>query len=166
MKKLEFILEKSDRCFIFPNGKIIHLFPYTYGAKIDLENETYISHDSGEEFENSTLPTINDLVEQGILIEASCIEKEHSIRFGVRKRVLTNNDIRNIIKEFAEHGLKVSRKAIMHNYECWLGDLKSGFRDDKNGTHLFTPCRHNPLQFHATSLGTHSSCDWQETYYC
>jgi hypothetical protein len=164
MKKIEFIAEKSYKCFILPNGKIMNLFPFRWDAKIELESEMYISSDDTEEYEASTLPTIQDLVEQNVIKISTCIRNEHTITFSPRKRVLTKKDIKNIIKEFAENNLSVSEEAIINNYECWLGDLKSGFRDEKNGTHLFTPCRCNPLQFYATTLENHPTCDWQTTY--
>ena len=43
-----------------------------------------------------------------------------------------------------------------------MGDLKSGYRDEKNGYHLFTPCGCNPLSLRATSL--EKELDWQTTY--
>lgn len=164
MRKLEFITEKSYKCFILPNGKVLNVFPFRWDAKIDLESEMYIPISDKEEYNNSTLPTIADLAKKNIIKVDTCIRFEHSIHFSSRKRNLYKKDIKNIIKEFAENGLNVTEEAIIHNYECWLGDLKSGFRDEKNGSHLFTPCRCNPLQFHATSLEKHPTCDWQTTY--
>ena len=51
--------------------------------------------------------------------------------------------------------------------ENWVGVeptllLKSGYRDEKNGYHLFTPCGCNPLSFRVSSL--EPELDWQITY--
>lgn len=56
----------------------------------------------------------------------------------------------------------VIEDAIKHNFNAYLMDMKSGFRDEINGYHLFTPCCHNPLSFRLTTLN--KNCDWQTTY--
>lgn len=66
-------------------------------------------------------------------------------------------------KRSAHKGVS-TREAVLHNFRAWSGDLKSGFRDDRNGYHLFTPCGCNPLSFRATSL--EPELDWQKTYEC
>ena len=67
------------------------------------------------------------------------------------------------LKEFKDNGLNVTKEAIMHNYQAWRFDEKSGYRDEENNYHLFSPCGCNPLSFRATTL--HEKCaDWQHTY--
>lgn len=67
--------------------------------------------------------------------------------------------LKNIRKQFKNNGFKVSEKVILDNYFAWKNDLKSGFRDNRNKYHLFTPCGCNPLSFRATTL--HPICaDW------
>lgn len=70
-----------------------------------------------------------------------------------------------IIAEFKEHGFNVTKEALLHNYYAWCGDYKSGYRDDENGYHLFTPCGCNPLRFSCTSL-EYGCKIWQKTYTC
>ena len=77
--------------------------------------------------------------------------------------ILTNSLKEQIIQEFAGKGLKVSLKAIEHNYDAWSQDLKSGFKDEGNGTFLFTPCGCNPLSFTAEALKGES---YEITYEC
>lgn len=52
-----------------------------------------------------------------------------------------------IIKEFKEHGYNVTEQAITHNYNAWLSDHKSGYKDKGNGYFLFSACRCNSLYF-------------------
>lgn len=71
--------------------------------------------------------------------------------------------VQQVRKEFSKLGFKVSERAIMHNYNAWAHDYKSGYRDDGGGYHLFTPCGCNPLSFRLTALSDDSK-DWQTTY--
>lgn len=74
-------------------------------------------------------------------------------------------DIDKVIAEFQDNGFNVTREAIEHNYNAWRFDMKSGYRDEENGYHLFTPCGCNPLSFRCSSL--EEGCeDWQITYVC
>ena len=72
MKPIIFITEIPDRGFQLPNGKMIDLF--RYDSKIDLENNTYLTIQD-DEYKQSNLPTITELVKQGIIKEITCIEK-------------------------------------------------------------------------------------------
>lgn len=165
-KDFIFIEEKCYRCFQLPNGKLIDVYSCRYDAKVDLLNEKYIPYSDAKEYEMSNLPTFNDLIEQEIVKEVSCIENTYEIEFeksNRRRFTLSVDDIKKIRKEFKENGFKVSKKAILHNYFAWKGDLKSGFRDSRNKYHLFSPCGCNLLSFRATTL--HPKCaDWQTTY--
>ena len=168
MRAIPFITEKTSRCFIFNDGRMCDVYALCYDAKVDLEKGLFLSIADGKEYKESTLPTINDLVELGKVVEGTCIEKKYNIflqdvdRFGCE---LTMTDLKKIQKEFKENGFNVTLKALKYNYSSWLGDLKSGYRDEKNGYHLFTPCGCNPLSFSATTL--HPKCeDWQQTYFC
>lgn len=78
---------------------------------------------------------------------------------------LPNGMVQNIITLFEEHGYDVSDVAIKHNYNAWYCDMKSGFRDEKRGVFLFTPCGCNRLCFRASRLRDEYS-DWQTTYKC
>ena len=77
----------------------------------------------------------------------------------VRKRP----DLYAVQAEFYEHGFHVTLEALAHNYEAWYNDMKSGYLDEENGYHLFTPCGCNTLSFRASEdVGE----DWQTTYTC
>ena len=81
-------------------------------------------------------------------------------RFGKK---LKSEVFESMVDEFAQAGFNVTWEALYHNYAAWLCDMKSGYRDEKNGYHLFTPCGCNPLSFRATKL-TNDCNDWQTTY--
>lgn len=167
MRAFQFLTEKEYITFELPNGKLVNLFPHKYSAKVDLTNEMYILESDEEEYESSTLPTFNDLVSEGIVKVVSCIERKFDMNniYQDRYRVsnLSEKKLKSIINKFKKNGFNVTREAILHNFSCWLGDLKSGYRDEENGYFLFSPCGCNPLSFRATTL--HPKCaDWQTTY--
>ena len=165
MKKFYFLEEKSYRCFQLPNGKLVDVYSCRYDCKVDLINETFIPHSEVSEYKMSNLPTFNDLVKEGIVKEVSCIEKTYDIDLPYNRfdDININKVCNSVIKQFKKNGFNVTREAIIHNYSAWLGDMKSGYRDENNGYHLFSPCGCNPLSFRATSL--HEKCaDWQITY--
>lgn len=64
---------------------------------------------------------------------------------------------------FRSLGFTVSDEAIRHNLDAWRADLKSGFRDEKNGVHLFSPCGCNPLRFWISRL-SEECAGYQNTY--
>jgi hypothetical protein len=72
---------------------------------------------------------------------------------------------RKIQSHFQRNGYKVSIEAIEHCLTAWSADLKSGYRDEENGYHLFSPCGCNPLSLRLTTLSP--LCEsWQQTYEC
>ena len=77
---------------------------------------------------------------------------------------LLDADVETIQSFFAEHGYNVTKEAIMFCYNAWSLGGKSGYRDDANGYHLFTPCGANPLCFRLSTLD--KRLDWQTTYIC
>jgi len=161
MRKLKFLRSKSYRCFLLPNGKLVDVYSCRYDAKVNLHNLTFLSF-ADDGYKESDLPTFNDLIKSGVVKEVSCIEKTYDIDFPSNVRRLTKKMIKDIIKEFADNGFNVSERAILHNYDCWKCDAKSGYRG--RNYHLFTPCGCNPLSFRATTL--HRKCaNWQTTYY-
>lgn len=70
-------------------------------------------------------------------------------------------DAKSIISEFKEHGFNVTEEALLHNYEAWQSDLKSGYLDEVNGYFLFSACGCNPLYFYAEEI---NGKDYQQTY--
>ena len=128
--------------------------PYYFLYRINLKDKTYTLS------EDSDLPTINDLIDKKLLdvkfsYDIIDLDYEYPNRIPLTKA----------IEYFKSKGYNVSKDAIRHNFYCWQSGLKSGYRDEKNGYHLFTPCGGNPLSFRLTSL--HEPCkDWQKTYEC
>jgi hypothetical protein len=72
---------------------------------------------------------------------------------------------RKIQSHFQRKGYKVSIEAIAHCLTAWASDCKSGYRDEENGYHLFSPCGCNPLSLRLSTLSPECE-DWQQTYIC
>lgn len=164
LKNIPILTEPTYRYHIMPNGEMVDVYDVKYDSKVDIKNLKYISI-TDEGYNDCTLPTINELYANGILTkEGSCIERDYQVNF----RNVTNlndADVNLIIMEFKENGFNVTEQAIRHNFDAWRYDEKSGYRDDENNYHIFSPCGCNPLSFRATTL--HKQCeDWQKTYTC
>ncbi|MCR4799668.1 MAG: hypothetical protein K5860_04095 [Bacteroidales bacterium] len=89
-------------------------------------------------------------------------KKEYTIYLGFPKD-LSDINTANIQKEFKQNGFNVSKTAIVHNFNAWKKDYKSGYRDEKNNYFLFTACGCNPLRFTAERLNE-NSIGYQKTY--
>ena len=124
-------------------------------ASIDIINE------DDEDYQGNESPSIYELKKSGEVIEKLAFE-EYAIIYK-RKTELNDKDIRRIAKRFSKHGFKVTEDAIRHNYKAYKRGDKSGYRDKRNGYHLFSLCCLNNLSFYATTLCKQSS-DWQTTY--
>ena len=61
-------------------------------------------------------------------------------------------------------GLRTLNDWVKAGGNAWSLGGKSGYRDDANGYHLFTPCGDNPLCFRLSTLD--KRLDWQTTYIC
>lgn len=150
---IKWLRKPSGRCFITNDGRLFDFI--RYDTKVDLEHGYCIGIDSGVTYELCKFPTISELVKDDIVAEVVPY-REYSIY--PKSRPL---DFDAIISEFKENGFEVSKAALIHNYNAWLMDYKSGYRC--RSCHIFTPCGCNPLSFHATSLC--SECkEWQTTY--
>jgi len=138
--------------------------PEWFGNKLDLDKMLLYTVEDIDK--HPELPDYNDLIRTGRLIELHICRQYEVTPKNVpgrdSERHLTMESFNKIIAEFREHGFNVTVEALRHNYSAWLGDLKSGYRDEKNGYFLFTPCGCNPLSFRASSLD--SRLDWQTTY--
>lgn len=145
------------------NGQAMYL-PIWYGNKLDLETMTLYT--PADNLGSVPFPDLNELVREGVIKEKhiylSFDITLDAFRGRFTKRILTDEKIDRIVREFKDHGFNVTKKAIRHNYEAWLSDFKSGYRDERRGYHLFTPCGCNPLSFRVSSLFEES--DWQITY--
>ena len=109
------------------------------------------------------ITTLNDLLREGKGKEVFPYEEYDINVKGARN--LTDKDLIRIQKRFKKNGFNVSFEALFHNYHAWFMDMKSGYRDEENGYHLFSPCGCNPLSFRATTLCDNCK-DWQITYEC
>lgn len=155
MKKIELNKDINDvqHWFETKDGKKLFL-PYYFGIHVDLVKMEYT-------YDESDLPTLNDLCANKILVVKRPY-KEGKVSY--QHYPLTIN-VKSIINKFKKQGFNVTEKAILHNFLAWRCDRKSGYRDEENGYHLFSPCGCNPLSFRVSSL--HKTCkDWQTTYVC
>ena len=162
-REMPILSEPTYRFHILPDGTMVDVYDVRYDSKVDIENHKYLSH-GDEGYNESELPTFNDLYANGTMgKEGSCIENEYD--YTTKKWSLSKSDIESIMLEFKENGFNITKEAILHNYNAWCRDEKSGYRDEVNNYHLFSPCGCNPLSFRATTL--HEKCsDWQHTYTC
>ena len=164
LREMPILSEPTFRYHILPDGSMVDVYAVNYLCKVDIENKLYLT-EFDEGYKKCELPTFNDLYANGTMgKEGSCIENRHQVDLGYDP-TLTDSKIKKIIAEFKENGFNITREAILHNYKAWRYDMKSGYRDDENNYHLFSPCGCNPLSFRATTL--HEKCaDWQHTYAC
>lgn len=154
MRKLN-VIENSDNYEVwFETIDGVKLdIPCYFLNRIDLENLVLYKNDETVQF-----PTLNELVADKKLFCKHCYA-EVDLSYKTFKSKIS---IKRIQKYFKSNGFNVTEEAIMHNFNAYLLDMKSGYRDEENGYHLFTPCCHNPLSFRLTSLN--KNCKWQTTY--
>ena len=157
-------LMKNGRYFIRTSDRTPMYIPIWYGNRIDLEGLLLYQ---GEECDaNPDIPDLTTLVKTGKVEEAE-IFRSHEVNVTAFtdctcRRKFTEKIIQNILQEFKNKGFNVTREALTHNFRAWHADLRSGYRDEANGCHLFTPCGCNPLSFRVSSL--EEDLDWQTTY--
>lgn len=171
MKELKIVTDRSE-CqwgYEVEKGRIIVIcdnddkYPIRWDTKFNFKTGTVFDNDEEiDHFDSGRTLTLNLLAANGIGREVHCYD-EYDVNLGWIKD-LSDKKVKEIRKEFAENGFHVTEEAIMHNYRCWKGDFKSGYRDNENGYHLFSPCGHNPFSLRATTLV--KGLDWQDTYAC
>lgn len=191
-KKIIFTDEITDRMIIFND---IPEMPEAFrGKKLPILDPVYcLRYDDAIDFDGqqviyareivngNTLATLNDLIKTGwisnwkpfkecsLYLVDEVAENAPSHFKPFRDFAQDSNphrlSIKKVVAYFAEQGFSVSPTAIRHNYEAWKDDWKSGYRDKKNGVHVFSPCGCNPLQFHVSELHPTAE-DWQITYEC
>lgn len=161
METKEFKIVKSERdCqrgVKLNDGRVIVI----WGLK---EDEIFLRFDDTILLDGK-ITTCNDIIAEGKGVEVFGYKQYYIETKSKYPKKLSKTAIKEIIKEFKKNGFCVTESAIRHNFECWQEDLKSGFRDSKNGYHLFTPCGCNRLSFTATELREGLE-DWQKTYWC
>ena len=173
--KLRIVADRSEtqQGVLLTDGRIISLFNednefyLIWDFPIDLETMTYESRLADE---SKGEVSLNTLRERKIVAgEVKCYD-ECNYHRDIYPEAFTcpeqeRLEIDRIVKFFNGNGYAVSRDAVEHNFNAWLHDMKSGYRDDQHGYHLFTPCGCNPLSMRLSTL--HTLCeDWQTTYTC
>lgn len=139
-------------------------FAIRFNDKVDLSTLDVISSDDPT-YDDCAFPTLNDLVAQVMIVEWFPYQLVDLNSAEYWRKDNGRLDVPGIVKYFKDRGLNVSTKAIRHNYKAWRAGYKSGYRDEANGTHVFSPCGGNPFNIHVSSL--HPDCtDWQKTYTC
>ena len=170
MKKLSEIKRGITNTYLTTKDNSIQ-FPMnydfiTYDSKVNLENGTYmnISDYSKSTDEMEDCKTINQLIADGTLKKVQYVDEYEIFPKGFESdsQHPENLPYDEIIAELTENGYNVTRQALEHNYNAWLADCKSGYRDEENGYFIFTPCGCNNLYFNVTKLDDHF--DWQYTY--
>ena len=175
MKKIPFVNSRFDteRGLQLEDGRVIPMYEngkmiINFATRLDLVNGTYC--DYGETAPDGVeTTTFNDLIADGKGKEVFCYDEVEFYRdiypSSLRDEKKQESIINQALQFFKDNNAEVSRDAIEHNLYAWLGDYKSGYRDEAHGCHLFTPCGHNPLSFRRTQL--RDLCeDWQITYFC
>lgn len=168
MRDFDFLESMAYRTFVFPDGRMCDVMSCRYDCKVDLSCMKYIPVSCREEYSSSSLPTMEELVKCGVVKVMSCISVSCEVSFynGLPSFPTDLEFAEHVVSSFlSSHGVVVSVDAVLHNLDAWRSDFKSGYRDEANGYHLFSPCGCNPLSFRYNSL--HELCeDWQQTYVC
>ena len=159
-KKATFIPIVTDRdinqvehWFEMQDGTKLFL-PYNFGIRINFKDMTYTNDFVSELYD------LNELIDNGTIV-LKFAYKIVDLDFDTYPNRIP---LKKALSFFKSKGFNVTEEAIRHNFYSWRSSLKSGYRDEKNGYHLFTPCGGNPLSFRLTTL--HKPCDWQITYEC
>lgn len=170
MDKIRFVKSRFDAMWGYQlnDGRIIDITNLRFDKPFNLETGEIYEGDNLQRTGKNGLPddapegftTLNNLKAQHNGIRVYCYD-EYNIDCG-DKPTMGDKQIDAIIAEFEGAGFKVSKNAILHNFYAWSSDMKSGYRDEKNGYHLFSPCGCNSFSLRATTLN--KLCDWQTTY--
>ncbi len=166
MERLKFINDRHETewGYQFPDGRIIDLIDEN--GKFALKYDRAFNLRTGEIYPCNTHPeestTLNELTKQGGRT-VHCYD-EVDMNFSTRFRI-DEKKLKRIKRFFLQKGFNVTTEAILHQYCAWWIGMKSGYRDEENGYHLFTPCGVNPFSLRLTTLDERCS-DWQTTYTC
>lgn len=145
------------------DGRLIDLdkLNWRYDAMFDIN--------TGEIDANSrNLVNLNMLIKGGRVKEEHCYQEEHcyigEVHQGLNEEEYAEL-VERIQKDFRSKGYEVSTRALNYVLTGYRSGLKSAYRDEENGVHLFVACWENPLNVVLTTL--HEKCkDWQTTYIC
>ena len=167
MKKIQFSNSRFQiqRGVQLEDGRIIVVIDAN--RKFLLRYEDPFDLSTGVIYEPSNAPkdamTLNKIIRENLGHDVFCYD-EVSLKLGWI-RTMNEKRIRKIQSYFTKNGISITKEAILHNYNAWRLDLKSGYRDESNGYHLFSPCGCNPFILRVTNLVEICS-DWQITYSC
>lgn len=167
-KPVRFVSDRDEtqRGVMLNDGRIISLY--------DEDNKFYLRFDYQIELNEGVFyPTdedidgcvsLNDLLGEDKAVEVHCYDSvDYDEDVYPYDKDFTGQDIADIKAYFNAHGYNVTEEAILHQINAWRCDMKSGYRDEENGYHLFTPCGCNPLSIRLSTLN-HLCKDWQHTY--
>jgi hypothetical protein len=181
MRDLVFVKDRKecDRGVQLADGRIVVITPIG-SSEILVRYDEPINVYKGvvydqEDFENTALDiqewqvlTLNGLIANHLAHDVYCYDEfyigwdsDMKDLFGEEKNIEFDVLVDYIKKK---HGITVSQRGLAHNYLAWCRDEKSGYRDEKNGVHIFSPCGCNPLSFRISTLV--DGLDWQDTYTC
>lgn len=171
MNKVIFKKNRSDvqRGVQLLNGRVATVVPLDGGwlFRFDVPFDIHTGEVCDTENPEKDVLSLNTIIKMGLGKEVSCYD-EYDINFRNYKMPKDINGlVEKVILRFRKKGFNVSKEAILHNLSAWGCCCKSGYRDEDNGYHLFTPCGGglNPLSFRLSTLN--ESCkDWQITYTC
>lgn len=183
-------IPETDRMVIFTDIAPVHLVGkklamawgpngLRYDAKINLKTLEVSEDRFSAEYQKFDGIEINELISNGILedwypykwaviseilppIWSLLPEDDPSVPAYDIESIDPEGLIDKLMRECQSLGFNVTWEAVHHQLENWANDRKSGYRDEANGYHLFTPCGHNPFRLRISEL--HPLCDWQETY--
>ena len=152
---------KYDRWIETRDGRLVGyiLHGLTFRSKVEIGKEIRIINPNDTLFyKDSNLPTVDELVECGVLLKKTTYE-EYTVNCG-KSPILDKID--SICDDFKKHGLDITPEHIWLCYRQYIKGNSGGFRDEIKGYHLFMPHDEN-LIIMATTLSPQSS-DWQATY--
>ena len=165
--------EETQRGVLLYDGRVVSLygednhFCTRFDDVLDLQNGiNYGKYELTNEDKALGLTTLNDIIKDGKGKEVSCYD---CLDYDTNKYPCDIKNCEEAIEKayqfFKKNGVVVTREAIEHNFYNWRMDYKTGYRDEANGYHLFSPCGCNPFSLRRTTL--HPLCeDWQTTYEC
>jgi hypothetical protein len=176
IKKIHFVNDRSEtqRGIQLKDGRIISLYDEDNHFYLRYDNPIYLNVDGGvfddelyfDEDDEMYGHTLNGMIAAGLTEreEVHCYDEVEYFEDVYPDTInLTKDKIDKIVKFFKEKGYNVQSSAVEHNLSAWFADEKSGYRDEKNGYHLFSPCGCNALSIRLSTL--HPLCeDWQTTY--
>ena len=165
---------KTQRGVQLNDGRIISLFDDSnnfylrFDDVIDLVNGIVVRRSDGTDISQSEIDngytTLNIVIGNHQGNEVFCYD-EAEFCLDIYRDDYTKINTSEIVDFFRSKGYNVTTDAVYWCIENWKCGLKGGYRDEKNGYHLFNPSGGNIFSIRLTTLCPLCK-DWQETYYC